>query len=821
MGLMAAVEGRGIEPVPAEERHGRARGLGGVWLAANLGILAVVLGAVVAAFGLDLAQAAAVTVAATAGSFLLVGAVSVAGAWSGMPSLTLSRRPFGRLGNLAPAGVSWVSILGWEVVTSVVAAYALADLAHVLFGLRASRAGDVTGLGIVVVASLGLGLFGHATIVRFQRWVSWIFGGLSLLVVPFLFAGAHWSPAAGSHPAPWGSVLAAGSIVAAGTGISWVNLAPDYSRYLPRSEKPLTVVAWVTAAASLPAIVIVLAGYVLSAKVPGLASSLNPVAPVGAVLPSWMAAPYLLVAVGAMLAETDLACYSSGLNLLALGVRTRRSRTILVDAGVVLAGGLYLVLVPGRFLSSFESFLLLLAPPLAAWAGVVLADMARGRRVDHELHYRSWPAVGWVGVAAWSAGTAAGLLTTVSPWFRGWLAVGFLAEGSFGFALALAVAFLASAAGWRVAARRQGAGMRSPAAAPASGLEPAGTGAGLSFGRRGGAVFGGRPCPDRLVVAGSILVDVLLYVEAMPERGGDVLAHERLICSGGGFNVLTAASRLGLPAAYAGRIGAGVFGRQVARDLEKAGIAALLPPVPGEDTGFDIGVVEADGERRFLTAPGTESRLGAADLGLIRLRAGDAIYVSGYDLSYPQAGPALSAWLAALPAPHLVAVDPGPLAAADPAGGLQRVLQRVDLLSANEREALLLTRCDSAASAAEALAARIAPGGLAVVRTGPDGCWLAGGDGAVRVPGRRVATVDTTGAGDIHVGAMLARLAAGDDAATAARWANAAASVAVTRQGGAAGPTASELAAVLHVPPEVLAPAAAQRSRRQGTRASS
>jgi len=457
-GVHAAVEQRGIERVPPGERHGRARGLFGVWFAANLGILSVVFGAILATFGLDLAQAVAVTVIATSSSFLLVGLVSVAGSWSGMPALTLSRRPLGRIGNLAPAGVSWVSVLGWEVVASVVAAWALLSLARLAFGLAASPPADAAALGVVMATSLVLGLLGHRAIVRFQHAAAVAFGALSLLLVPFLLAQTRWSDVAGGRAAPLGAVLAAGSILAAGTGVSWVNLAPDYSRYLPRTERARTVVAWVTIGATIPTIVLVLTGYLLAARVHGLATSLDPVGPVGAVLPAWLAAPYLLAAAGGMLAETDLACYSSGLTLLALGVRIRRSRTVLVDAGVVCIAGLWVMLGRQGFIGPFESFLELLAAGLAAWAGVVLADLVRARTAARhggvDRHYGSWAAIDGVGLAAWVSGTTVALTTTVSPFFTGPLARGVFGEGSFGFVLGLVTTLTVASAGWWYAGRR-------------------------------------------------------------------------------------------------------------------------------------------------------------------------------------------------------------------------------------------------------------------------------------------------------------------------------------------------------------------------------
>jgi sugar/nucleoside kinase (ribokinase family) len=308
---------------------------------------------------------------------------------------------------------------------------------------------------------------------------------------------------------------------------------------------------------------------------------------------------------------------------------------------------------------------------------------------------------------------------------------------------------------------------------------------------------GVRVRPHRLVLVGSVVVDVLLYVDRLPDRGGDLLARQMVAGAGGGFNVLVAAVRLGMEAAYGGRTGTGVFGARARRALEQAGIAALLPPDERADTGLVVGLVEPDGERTFVTAPGTESRLALHDLRALPL-CGDAVYVSGYDLVYPVSGQSLQAWLPGLADDLLVAIDPGPLVGDIPAERLERVLGRTDLLSLSAREATTLSGLQDPAAAADWLVGRLAAGGLVVVRTGARGCWLAvAGAEPLHLPGRPAHVVDTTGAGDAHVAALLARLSLGDDPARAARVANVAASLAVERAGPATGPTADELGAAL------------------------
>jgi sugar/nucleoside kinase (ribokinase family) len=300
----------------------------------------------------------------------------------------------------------------------------------------------------------------------------------------------------------------------------------------------------------------------------------------------------------------------------------------------------------------------------------------------------------------------------------------------------------------------------------------------------------------RLVFAGEAIVDLIMRVPALPERGGDMLAESASVEVGGGFNIMAAAVRQGLPVIYAGGHGTGPWGDKVRAALAAEGIRLLRSPDQDRDTGFDIGLVEADGERTFVTALGAESLPEPDAWDLVGLRPGDAVYVSGYGLVPAGSGAVLGAWAARLPPGILLFADPGPLVADIPAAVLDPVLARCDWWSCNRREAALLTGSDDPAEAARRLVRRSGRADV-IVRTGPDGCVLAVRTGRglslSDVAAPAVTAIDTTGAGDAHSGVFLAALAAGLTAGEAARRANAAAALAVTRAGAATSPTRAEL----------------------------
>jgi sugar/nucleoside kinase (ribokinase family) len=313
--------------------------------------------------------------------------------------------------------------------------------------------------------------------------------------------------------------------------------------------------------------------------------------------------------------------------------------------------------------------------------------------------------------------------------------------------------------------------------------------------------------PTRLLSLGSMLVDIRIDVPHLPPRGGDVIGSSASLSAAGGFNILAAASRSGLPCGFAGRHGTGPYGSRIREALEIEGIAILEAPAAEGDSGFCLAMVEPDGERTFVTSPGVEARLGGRDLAGLALSPSDAVFVSGYDLCYAEIGPEIAAL--ATSRDVILVVDPGPMIAAIPYEILAGVLARASILTLNRREATSIACAAEVESQGRAILSRLKPDALLVLRDGADGCFLFGKDMPEQgrhVPAPHVRALDTTGAGDTHTGVLVAALASGLDAIAAARRANAAAAISVTRRGPATAPTSKELDAFLRNRPRDMPP---------------
>jgi NCS1 family nucleobase:cation symporter-1 len=469
-----SIETNGINPIPDEDRHGRPQELFWVWCAANIAILGVTYGAFLVAFySLNLWQGVLAALIGTILSFFLVGFVSLAGKLGGSPTLVLSRAAFGVVGNSLPTLVSYVSLVGWEIVLVALSAFAAQTVLDRLGWIHGDPALAVS-FALIATGTIGIGLLGHATIVRIQTWFTWGFAILTVVFMVLVWSEIDFGAVSDLPTGPfWSGFVGGTSIIMAGLGIGWVNAAADYSRYLPRTVSARSVVGWTVLGASVAPIVLIVFGALLAADNPDLATSANPIGVLADPLPTWFLVPYMLVAVGGLVAGALLDIYSSGLNLLTLGLRVPRYKSVAIDGILMIAGGIYILFFNESFFLPFQGFLITLGVLLASWSAVFLVDMLlyrlREGYAEAELHsssgrYGAWNAA---GVTSFLVAVFIGLgLVTSGAWVFSW--AGYLlrwfgwedtalASSSLGLLISFAVAGVLYAALSRSTAGRRGA----------------------------------------------------------------------------------------------------------------------------------------------------------------------------------------------------------------------------------------------------------------------------------------------------------------------------------------------------------------------------
>jgi nucleobase:cation symporter-1, NCS1 family len=409
-----SIETHGIDPIPESDRHGRPADLFPIWFAANVSILGISYGTYLVTFyGLNLWQAVVAGALGTVVSFLLVGFISLAGKRGSAPTLVLSRAAFGVRGNVVPTVVSWMALVGWEIVLVALATLAVETIVD---RLGWGTGNLVLAIAFVLIAgiTIAIGLLGHATIVKIQTWFTWAFGALTIVFFLLELGEIDWGKVTSLPTGSFlGGFLGGMAIIMAGLGIGWVNAAADYSRYLPRSADSRAVVWWTTLGASVAPIILIAFGVLLAANNDKLASSANPIGDLAQPLPTWFLVPYLITAVGGLLAGAVLDIYSSGLNLLTLGVRIPRYQSVAFDGVLMVVGNIYILFIAKNFIGPFIAFLISLGILLASWSAVFLADLwlrRRGGYEERELYDPGgrYGSVNWAAIVAFAVAVFVG-----------------------------------------------------------------------------------------------------------------------------------------------------------------------------------------------------------------------------------------------------------------------------------------------------------------------------------------------------------------------------------------------------------------------------
>ncbi|HOF72321.1 MAG TPA: ribokinase [Verrucomicrobiota bacterium] len=295
-----------------------------------------------------------------------------------------------------------------------------------------------------------------------------------------------------------------------------------------------------------------------------------------------------------------------------------------------------------------------------------------------------------------------------------------------------------------------------------------------------------------ILVVGSSNTDMIIKVQRIPQPGETILGGEFALAAGGkGANQAVGAARAGGAVTFLARLGRDMFGDQALAGFVADGINVKhVVRDPAAPSGVALIFVARNGENSIAVASGANARLAPADLQRAQAafrRA--AVVVLQLETPLPTVTAAVK--LAARAGARVI-LNPAP-ARPLPAS----LLRHVYLLTPNESEAQLLTgmAVHSEAAAARAADALLARGVQNVILTlGARGAFVAGPQARGRVPGFKVRPVDTTGAGDVFNGALAVALAEGKPLLEAARFANAAAALSVTRLGAqTSAPTRGEI----------------------------
>ena len=419
------VELNGINMIAEDERGGRPRNLFWPWFGANVSVFGISYGSFVLGFGISALQAVVVGVIGILISFALCGIVSLAGKRGSAPTMVLSRAAFGVRGNRLPSVISWLLTVGWETALTSLAVLATSTVFTAL-GFNGGTTTKIVALVVVAALIIATGVVGFNLIMRMQLLITAITGVLTVVYIVLVLDTVQIAIVAAIPAGSMPQVVGALIFMMTGFGLGWVNVAADYSRYLPRSAGSGAVVGWTTFGSSLAPVILLIFGILLAGSSTDLndAIAADPIGALTTLLPTWFLVPFALVAVLGLVGGAVLDIYSSGLALLSAGIRVPRYVAAAIDGVLMIIGSMYIVFFADDFLGPFQGFLITLGVPVAAWCGIFIADLAL-RRTDYaepELFTPSgrYKDVRWLPIAliVIAAVVGWGLVTNT---FAGWL----------------------------------------------------------------------------------------------------------------------------------------------------------------------------------------------------------------------------------------------------------------------------------------------------------------------------------------------------------------------------------------------------------------
>ena len=305
--------------------------------------------------------------------------------------------------------------------------------------------------------------------------------------------------------------------------------------------------------------------------------------------------------------------------------------------------------------------------------------------------------------------------------------------------------------------------------------------------------------PKKIVVVGSINIDLVTSVLRMPREGETVFGTGFAIYSGGkGANQAVAAARLGAEVRMVGMLGNDTFGEQLRVLLETEGVLVDSVGTVVGPSGSALIIVSAQGHNSIVVISGANAGLGPGTIDQYQAELKDAAIILT-QLETPLETVERLAELAVKFEVPLI-LDPAPARILP-----EHLLKNVAWLTPNESETITLLN-GMGISLQEPIKPVVAAKHLlksgvrnVLLKLGPKGVFMAGKDvEPVHVPPFSVEPADTTAAGDAFNGGFAFALSTGMKAFDAARFANAVAAVSVTRIGAQPSmPTYAEVSALI------------------------
>jgi len=370
------IEQRSITFVPEHERHGRVSDQGPFWFLSNFHFFAIAIGFVGPSLGLSLGYTV------LAGTFgIVIGTTFQAfhasqGAELGLPQMIQSRAQFGYRGVIVPLLATFVSLVGYNVVATVI----LSEGIQTLWSVNRIT----IAVGISLLAAV-LAVWGYDWLHRVFRCLFWVSLPLFALLTVAIMAGR-----AGGNMAPAGGFNAVAFITQLASAVSFnVTAAPyvsDYSRYLPSKTPRAAIILNVFLGSALSAIWLIALGAWLATHM-GMTDGLMALKQSGDAVLGGLGSVLAITSIVALVATVGMNAYSAMLTLITTvdsirKLRTSQSLRIAFIAAITVLWIVVALSLGGDAITYVNAMLVMMLYFLMPWTAVNLIDyfwLRRGR----------------------------------------------------------------------------------------------------------------------------------------------------------------------------------------------------------------------------------------------------------------------------------------------------------------------------------------------------------------------------------------------------------------------------------------------------------
>ena len=253
------------------------------------------------------------------------------------------------------------------------------------------------------------------------------------------------------------------------------------------------------------------------------------------------------------------------------------------------------------------------------------------------------------------------------------------------------------------------------------------------------------------------MIDIVMVMDRLPQSGEDVLCRDSSLKIGGcAYNVGSTLKNLGCGHDLCVPVGNGAYGQMIEHELKKNGYEIMIKD-KDRDNGYCMCMVEPDGERTFVTYQGIEGDFQPEWFDKLDLEQYDSVYVAGYQVC-GESGKVISRWLKTLDN-KTVYFAPGPVIGSIEKDTWDSIMSTRPVLHLNDKEAYDFTGQATIEECMKKLHTQNQ--NMVIVTLGDKGAAYYDGKEFCIVSTEKTDVVDTIGAGDSHIGAIIGGISKG------------------------------------------------------------